>query len=224
MWYRRCLILDAKDARIHANIGYTLHILGRFDEAIGCYHCALTYKSDFPFVTEMLTMSLNDSLLYISTVPATTTATATLQSSTVDYHAGGSGNVDSRSVLQMDGTDPLPTSTMSVSSTTPHYTNLSQTESESEGQYYAGTLDDSSSQSIIYGTDSTPGTAGTLKSYRQQSSTMNTMNTSDDSSGRVYIEATNIWQRSMDTQQTPGQTPGPTPGQMSLDLDYYESD
>jgi len=68
-WYRRCLILDATDARIHASIGFTLHLLRRFDEAIEAYHRALSLQPDFPFCTEMLTAALHDVLLYRAEEP-----------------------------------------------------------------------------------------------------------------------------------------------------------
>lgn len=49
---------------MHANIGFTLHLLRRFDEAIEAYHRALSLQPDFAFCTEMLTAALHDVLLY----------------------------------------------------------------------------------------------------------------------------------------------------------------
>ena len=62
-WYHVCLSVNPKDAGLHANIGFTLHLSGRFDEAITAYHHSLALQHT-PFCAEMLTRAMRDFVTY----------------------------------------------------------------------------------------------------------------------------------------------------------------
>ena len=59
-WYRLCLSMNSTDAGTHANIGFTLHLMGRYSEAINEYHIALAHQPTFSFCSDMLSKALND--------------------------------------------------------------------------------------------------------------------------------------------------------------------
>lgn len=60
VWYRRCLSFRPNDPMTHANIGFTLHLSRRFDEAVDQYHRALSLQPAFSFCSDMLTQALTD--------------------------------------------------------------------------------------------------------------------------------------------------------------------
>lgn len=65
-WYERCLSLSPQRAATLAALGFTLHLSRRFGEAISFYHRALGVNPNLSFCTEMLTLALEDHLLYES--------------------------------------------------------------------------------------------------------------------------------------------------------------
>lgn len=60
--YQRCCTMNPRSAENHANVGFTLHLLGRFDEAIECYHAVLGFEPAHAFCSEMLNNAIEDSL------------------------------------------------------------------------------------------------------------------------------------------------------------------
>lgn len=58
--------MNPTDAGLHANIGFTLHLSGRFNEAISEYHHSLALQHS-PFCADMLTRAMKDFVLYAST-------------------------------------------------------------------------------------------------------------------------------------------------------------
>ena len=173
-------------------------MLNRFDEAIEVYHHALSYQPDFPFATEMLTMALNDSMLYVSAAknvrnPAVPTGDANANNSLLSRGSSGS-------------------------------------RSGSEVEYFAGVLSGNNSSSnsrnnsIVYADVHNTNTSST-------NNTSGLLNDKNDNNSQVFIQATNIWQ-SMNsssghlnsTHVSSSGANSQHPQEMSLDLDYYESD
>ena len=62
-WYNLCLTINPRDAGLHANIGFTLHLSGRFDDAITAYHQSLALQHT-PFCAEMLSRAMRDFVTY----------------------------------------------------------------------------------------------------------------------------------------------------------------
>ncbi len=65
-WYSLCLVINPTDAGLHANIGFTLHLSGRFNEAISEYHHSLALQHS-PFCADMLTRAMKDVVAHGST-------------------------------------------------------------------------------------------------------------------------------------------------------------
>lgn len=65
-WYERALGENPLDSNTHAAMGFTLHLMARFDEAITSYHRALALQPS-TFCSEMLTRAMEDSLVFVET-------------------------------------------------------------------------------------------------------------------------------------------------------------
>ena len=63
-WYSLSIAEEPHDHDTHAAIGYTFHLLRRFDEAIASYHRALALHPSSAFCAEMLCHALEDTCLY----------------------------------------------------------------------------------------------------------------------------------------------------------------
>lgn len=63
-WYSLSIAEEPHDHDTHAAIGYTFHLLRRFDEAIASYHRALALHPSSAFCAEMLSHALEDTCLY----------------------------------------------------------------------------------------------------------------------------------------------------------------
>ena len=61
IWYNHCLSLSPNDSNTHASIGFTLHLLKKFDNAIDSYHRALALQPTFTFCIDMLNKAMHDS-------------------------------------------------------------------------------------------------------------------------------------------------------------------
>jgi len=80
-WYQRCLSYAPNDPMTHANMGFTLHLSRRFDEAVDQYHRALSLQPAFSFCADMLTQVLSD----MSSFPASSAK----PQSRGEAHSGG---------------------------------------------------------------------------------------------------------------------------------------
>jgi hypothetical protein len=60
--YQRCLAMNPRSTENHANVGFTLHLMRRFGEAIECYHTVLGFEPAHAFCAEMLNNAIEDSL------------------------------------------------------------------------------------------------------------------------------------------------------------------
>lgn len=69
-WYDKCLATNPKDAQTHASIGFTYHLMQRFDLAINSYHQALALQPKLGFCSDMLTRAMEDISSYSITCPA----------------------------------------------------------------------------------------------------------------------------------------------------------
>ena len=63
-WYSLSIAEEPHDHDTHAAIGYTFHLMRRFDEAITSYHRALALHPSSAFCAEMLSRALEDTCLY----------------------------------------------------------------------------------------------------------------------------------------------------------------
>lgn len=60
--YQRCLSMNPRSTENHANVGFTLHLLKRFSDAIEYYHTVLGFEPAHAFCSEMLNNAIEDSL------------------------------------------------------------------------------------------------------------------------------------------------------------------
>ena len=60
--YQRCLAMNPRSTENHANVGFTLHLMRRFGEAIEYYHTVLGFEPAHAFCSEMLNNAIEDSL------------------------------------------------------------------------------------------------------------------------------------------------------------------
>ena len=73
-WYALSIAEDPHDHDTHAAIGFTYHLLRRFDEAISSYHRALALHPSSAFCAEMLSRALEDICLHTQSQFQDTTA------------------------------------------------------------------------------------------------------------------------------------------------------
>eukprot|EP01036_Dinobryon_divergens_P022778 gene22778-31072_t len=66
VWYEKCLAANPSDASIFASKGFTLHLMGRLDSAIYCYHQALALQPKLAFCAEMVNRAMEDSAAFLS--------------------------------------------------------------------------------------------------------------------------------------------------------------
>ena len=59
-WYQLCLSVNPSDAHTHAHVGFTLHLLQRYNDAINAYHKALALQPTFSFCSDMLLRAMQD--------------------------------------------------------------------------------------------------------------------------------------------------------------------
>ena len=64
VWYSLSLAEEPNDHDTHTALGFTYHLLGRFDEAISSYHKALALHPSSAFCAEMLSRALEDTCTY----------------------------------------------------------------------------------------------------------------------------------------------------------------
>ncbi|CAM9179956.1 unnamed protein product, partial [Ectocarpus fasciculatus] len=58
--YQRCLAMNPRSTENHANVGFTLHLMRRFGEAIEYYHTVLGFEPAHAFCSEMLNNAIED--------------------------------------------------------------------------------------------------------------------------------------------------------------------
>jgi len=63
-WYDKCLATNSADATCYANVGFTFHLMQRFDEAVSSYHQALAIRPNFTFCSDMLSRAMEDMTYY----------------------------------------------------------------------------------------------------------------------------------------------------------------
>ncbi len=64
VWYLRALSLHPNDGGGLAALGFTYHLLQRFDEAVELYHKSLSVQPRLNIAAELLTHALEDTLIY----------------------------------------------------------------------------------------------------------------------------------------------------------------
>jgi len=63
-WYDKCLAASPNDANCYASVGFTFHLMQRFDMAVSSYHQALAIQPNFTFCSDMLSRAMDDMSYY----------------------------------------------------------------------------------------------------------------------------------------------------------------
>ena len=58
-WYETCLAINPTNPEVHAHVAFTLHLSGRYTEAIDQYHKSLAIRHT-PVCADMLSRAMND--------------------------------------------------------------------------------------------------------------------------------------------------------------------
>lgn len=67
IWFERSLSMNPSDGMTLAALGFTLHLMRRFDEAVVAYHKSLALQPKLNFAADLLNAALDDVLFYTPT-------------------------------------------------------------------------------------------------------------------------------------------------------------